>query len=81
MKLEREFRTVLTIEFLDPETSEKYFIDGNWSESFWACDDLEELGESLLEAFASAPYEFLVDSHDRWRGWGKDVEGFVKLYK
>jgi hypothetical protein len=50
-----EFRTSFEMEidvsFADPEKAKAYFIDGEWKDSFWEIDDMEELAKYIAHSF------------------------------
>lgn len=74
-KIEREYQTILSIEFSEPDKAKKYFINGDWSESMWKCSDLEDLGETILDSFINSSHEDLYEKN-KICGTGKDIEGF-----
>jgi len=47
MKIEVIYESKIVIEFCDPEKARAYFIDGDWKDSFYTFDDLEEVADLL----------------------------------
>ena len=47
MKFRTELKCEIDIEFIDPEKTKAYFIDGDWSNCFHSLLDLQELSEHL----------------------------------
>lgn len=66
------FEMELDITFSDPKKAEEFFIHGDWKDSFWTVDDLEELTESLAMAFHVQPEDYSKEHG----GFVRSVEGF-----
>jgi|GEM_PF-3209885 len=66
------FEMEIDVTFSDPKKAEEFFIHGDWKDSFWTIDDLEELTESLAMAFHVQPEDY----SEEYGGFVRSVEGF-----
>ncbi|WP_321532296.1 hypothetical protein [uncultured Desulfuromonas sp.] len=66
------FEMEIDVTFSDPKKAEEFFIHGDWKDSFWTIDDLEELTESLAMAFHVQPEDYSKEHC----GFVRSVEGF-----
>ncbi|MDC8803897.1 hypothetical protein PRZ61_10665 [Halomonas pacifica] len=76
-KFDVDFEKTMKVELENPGAVEAYFISGDWKESFWTLDDLEDFVRSLSHAFECHP-----EHYDRERGGlSRDVEGFGTYHR
>lgn len=76
----RKFKATLsaefTVDFEDEKKAESFFLEGDWKESFYEFEDLEELVEHLLLNFFNADEKWDTDEGKRY----KNVEGMGTYY-
>ncbi|MBL0523181.1 hypothetical protein JD523_20195 [Aeromonas enteropelogenes] len=53
-KFEVELIAQISVEFADPDKSHAYFVDGDWKETFWDVDDLDDLARDIGHNFMNA---------------------------
>ncbi len=73
-KIRTSFEMEIDIDFLDEKSSFKHFIEGDWKESFYTFEDLNEVAEHISHNFHIANSE-LKKVNDEYR-WVKFIEGF-----
>ena len=70
-----KFRTTLMaevdVEFVTPDVTKAYFIDGDWGQTFYTYVDLEDMAQSLAYTF-----ERTSDVYIKGKGLAKDIEGY-----
>lgn len=67
-----DFEMQYRVEIENSEAVKAYFIDGDWKESFWELDDIEDFCRSLTTAFDRHPEYF----DKELGGSSRFVEGF-----
>ena len=67
-KYRTDFEMQIDVEFVEPEKAKAFFIDGDWKESFWSFDDLDEVAESISRLF------FYEVEH-----WNREQKAFVRF--
>lgn len=67
-----EFNMEINVSFEDEDEAENYFCFGDWKNTFWDLDDVEDLARSIAENFHGTP-----DSWNRKLSvFTRFVEGF-----
>lgn len=67
-----DFEMQLQVTLHNPDAAKDYFIDGDWKESFYTLDDIEDLVRLLANAF-QCEADCYSPEH---RGFVRNVEGF-----
>lgn len=76
-KFNVEMKSEFDIEFVEPEKSKAYFVDGDWSDYFYPADTLEELVEVMSTMLAKELESPSWDS-EKSRAY-LNIEGFPIL--
>ena len=70
------FEMEIDVQFENPEASEAYFIRGDWKETFYDLDDLEQVAEHLADGFHHESDSWDTEAKAHYRM----VEGFGYFY-
>ena len=76
-KFRTEFDMQIDVQFVDPEKSKAFFIDGDWKNSFWEFEELNEVAADIAHSFN------LEDSqwNPRFKKICKFIEGYGTFVK
>lgn len=72
-----EFEMQIDVVFEHPDRAEDFFVKGDWKNTFYTLDSLEEVAEFLANAFNRSPEVWNPD----YKSFTRFVEGFGQFVR